>query len=285
LRTLITGGKGLLATPLVARLEPRHEVFALDIDELDVTDAGALARAFDEQRFEAALHLAAWTDVDGCERDPERAELVNGQGTRNVAEQCARLGIPMLYVSTDYVFDGTKQEPYVETDPVNPISAYGRSKLSGEAAVQELVADWRIVRCQSIYGIGRKSFVDAILARARSGGALSVVTDQRVSPSYAEDLADAVACVFERCPPGIYHACNAGSCTWYECAQAALEIDGRGDTKIGPITADALGRAAPRPAYSPFSCAKLAELGGLSMRTWRDALEAYLAVRREEEGK
>lgn len=285
MRILVTGARGLVGGPLVRRLAAEHSVTGLDLPELDVRDAGACAGALRDARPDRVLHLAAWTDVDGAEKDPAGAAAVNDAGTRNVASACAAAGVPMLYVSTDYVFDGTKGAPYREDDAVAPLSVYGLTKLAGETHVRGLLPRWWIVRCQSIYGAGRKSFVDAILARAAAGAPLTVVSDQRVSPSWCEDVAEALAAVVLRAPHGVYHAANAGSCTWHECARAALGFAGLGHVPVAETTSAALARPAPRPASSSFDCAKLEAATGLRMRPWRDALAAYVATRPKEESK
>jgi len=278
MRILLTGAGGLVGRPLVRRLASRHEVVALRHADLDVTDAALTAKAVAQAQPDAVVHLAAWTDVDGCERDPDRATRVNGDGTRHVAEACRSAGAPLHYVSTDYVFDGTKAGPWVETDEPHPLSAYGRSKLAGEEHVRGRAARWTIVRSQSIYGAGKKSFVDSVLARAASGGELSVVTDQRVSPTWAEDLAGAIALLVQTGASGVYHVANAGSCTWHECARAALDIAGHPSVPIREIRAADLARPAPRPANSAFDCSKFERDTGASLRPWRAALAAYLAT-------
>jgi dTDP-4-dehydrorhamnose reductase len=260
-----------------------HAAEALDLPEFDVRDAGACVAAIRRFAPDKVAHLAAWTDVDGAERDPAGAEAVNAAGTRNVAEACCAAGVPMLYVSTDYVFDGLKGTPYREDDPTSPLSVYGRTKLAGEKHVRELVPTWWIVRCQSIYGAGRKSFVDAILGRAESGGALKVVADQRISPSWCEDVAEALVAVLLSAAPGLYHCANTGSCTWLECARASLDLSGLAHVPIEPTTAAELSRPAPRPASSSFDCAKLETATGHRMRPWRDALAAYVATRGRQE--
>lgn len=279
MKVLVTGARGLVGTPLVRRLSASHRVEGLDLPDFDVRDAAACADAVSRFAPDRVAHLAAWTDVDGAEKDTAGAAAVNVAGTRNVASACRAAGVPMLYVSTDYVFDGKKGSPYREDDPVAPLSAYGRTKLEGEAHVRDLAPSWWIVRCQSIYGAGRKSFVDAILARAASGGVLKVVADQFVSPSWCEDVAEALAAVLLRAPAGVYHAANSGTCSWLECARAALDIAGFAGVPIEPTTAAALARPAPRPAVSAFDCSKLESATGLRMRPWRDALAAYLAGR------
>ncbi|MCE9636405.1 MAG: dTDP-4-dehydrorhamnose reductase [Planctomycetes bacterium] len=273
----MTGARGLLGMPLSRRLAERHEVHAMDLPEFDVTDADAVARIVAAVRPDRVVNLAAVTDVDGCERDESLAHRVNAVGARNVAAACRAEGAPMLQVSTDYVFDGTSASPWVESDVPRPLSAYGRSKLAGELAVREFAPRWAIVRAQSLYGAGKKSFPDAILARARSGQPLRVVTDQRVSPTWVEDLAVAIVAILDRGSEGVYHVANAGSCTWYECARATLDLSGLADVAIGETTAADLARPAPRPAYSVFNCSRFAQETGAGLRSWRDALAAYLS--------
>lgn len=276
MRFLVTGARGLLGTALVRRLAERHEVHAMDLPELDVTDGDAVSRTVARLQPDRVVNLAAATDVDGCERDEAQATRVNGLGARNVAAACREGAAPILHVSTDYVFDGRASRPWTEHDTPNPISAYGRSKLAGEIAVQDVATRWTIVRAQSLYGAGKKSFPDAILARARSGQPLRVVTDQRVSPTWVEDLAGALVSLLDRGSEGIYHVANSGSCTWHECARATLDLSGLSDIAIGETTAADLARPAPRPAYSVFDCSRFAQETGGGLRSWRDALAAYL---------
>jgi dTDP-4-dehydrorhamnose reductase len=279
MRILVTGARGLVGRPLCRRLAAAgNEVAGLDLPEFDVRDMDACAAAVAGFRPDRVAHLAAWTDVDGAEKDAAGAAAVNDAGTRNVASACRAAGAAMLYVSTDYVFDGRKTSPYREDDAVGPLSVYGRTKLAGEEHVRALAPSWWIVRCQSIYGAGKKSFVDAILGRAQSGAPLAVVADQRVSPSWCEDIAEALASALLSAAPGLYLASNGGSCTWLECARAALDLRGMRHVPIEPTTAAKLARPAPRPANSVFDCSKLESATGRRMRPWRDALAAYLAA-------
>lgn len=281
MRLLVTGGRGLLGTALAELLAPRHELHLLDLPELDVTDEQAVLRTVAQVRPDRVLHLAAMTDVDGCERDPALALRVNGDGARNVASACRASGAGLLHISTDYVFDGRKDGPWTEFDPVNPLSAYGRSKLAAEEHVRAIAPHWTIVRAQSLYGAGKKSFPDAILARARKGEPLRVVTDQRVSPTWVKDLAVGIGSLLACGGQGIYHVANAGSCTWFECARATLDLAGFADTSLAPTTAAELGRPAPRPANSAFDCARFERETGGALRPWRAALAAYLATAKE----
>jgi len=275
-RILLTGGHGLVGRPLAERLSASHDVVVTDMPGTDVTSAGSVRAAIRTARPDHVVHLAAWTDVDGCEGDPGRAHAVNAEGTAIVARAAAESGAALLYVSTDYVYDGHKAGAYVEDDPVRPLSEYGRSKLAGEAAVREHADTWCIARCQSIYGRGKKSFVDAVLARARAGEPLRVVTDQRICPSYADEVAGALAAITERAAQGLYLVASSGSCTWWEFARAALDLAGFEDTEIAETTAAEFGRAAERPANSSFDCSRLVRATGHSPRHWRDALAAYL---------
>jgi len=279
MRVLLTGGRGLLGAPLAACLRADEaDVCVTDVPEVDVTNGAAVRAALDEFAPDVVVHLAAWTDVDACERDPERAHSVNAGGTRYVAEACVAAGARMLYVSTDYVFDGRSRAPYTEADATGPLSAYGRSKLEGERHVRESGVGGWIVRCQSIYGRGKKSFADAILLRARAGEELRVVTDQTVCPTYADDLAALLAATVARAADGLYLAANTGSCTWHEFARAVLDESGFAGLPIAPITAADLGRDAPRPTNSRFDCSAIASAAQHALRPWRDALCEYLAA-------
>lgn len=292
MRVLLTGGHGLVGRPLTRLLRAAgHDVLALDLpsvapesERLDVTDAAALAVRCASFRPEHVAHLAAWTDVDGCEREPAKAERANAQGARNVAKACAAVGAPMLYVSTDYVYDGAKRAPYTVDDAVLPLSHYGRSKLAGEFAVQLIAPEWRIVRCQSIYGHGKKSLVDFILDSVDAGRPLRGVTDQTVTPSYAEDVAAALLAVLERAAPGLYLASNAGSCTGHGWVSKTLELAGRGDVEVAACSMRDFDRPAARPAHSVFDLTALTAATGHTPRAWDAALADYIG-RRGEEGR
>jgi len=209
------------------------------------------------------LHAAAWTDVDGAESDPAGAELVNVDGTRNVAA----LDVPVVYFSTDYVFDGTKREPYVESDAPRPVSVYGRTKLEGEHEVRD---GW-IVRSSWLFGWTGTNFVRTMLRLGAERDEVSVVADQRGCPTYVGHLAEAMPQLLEL-PQGIWHVAAAGECTWAEFARAIFEEAGL-PTRVREITTEELGRRAPRPAYSVLRSERE---GALRLPHWRDGLRACL---------
>lgn len=232
---LVTGAKGQLGVELLEILGLTHEVIGLDLPELDITGPAAADQVADLGPA-WVVHAAAATYVDGCERDPAWAQAVNGEGTRRVADGCRRAGAGMIYISTDFVFDGRKGSPYTEADEPAPLSAYGRSKLAGEGATRALALRWPIVRTAWLYGASGKSFVKTIVEKAAAGEALRVVDDQIGSPTYARDLARALAELVARQLTGVYHLTNGGSCSWYEFARAILEQAGLAATPLTPIT-------------------------------------------------
>ena len=276
MRVLVTGAKGQLGVELLDVLRREHDVVGLDVPELDITKSEA-TRVIADARPAWVVHAAAWTDVDGCERDPERANLVNGEGTRRVAEACRAVGAGLVYLSTDYVFDGRKGAPYLETDPVSPLSAYARSKVAGEEAVRAVAPRWTIARTAWLFGVSGKNFVKTIVEKAAAGGPLRVVDDQVGSPTYARDLAEAIAQLVSRGLTGTYHLTNAGSCSWYAFTHAIVEEAGLSHVAVTPMTTAELGRPAPRPALSVLANHAWVAAGMRPLRPWREALSAMLA--------
>ncbi len=276
---LVTGAGGQLGRAVLSAARARGaSTLGSDQPEVPVEDAPTLRGWILQHRPRHIIHCAAMTDVDGCERDPVRAETVNGQGTANAVAACREAGAGLIYISTDFAFDGRGQEPYREDHPVSPISAYGRSKVSGERAVLESDLDrFFVMRTSWMFGPGGKNFPAAILRRARAGEDLRVVDDQTGSPTLTTDLAGAILDLAESgADGGIYHAANAGSCSWHRFATEILSAAGLGTVRVGNLSTAELGRPAPRPAWSVLDCSKLADLRGAPLPNYLDALQRYL---------
>jgi len=282
MRVLITGGRGQLGCALQDSLT-RHHVSALDLPEMDVTDPGDVRRAFDELRPELVIHAAAWTDTAGCESDPERALLVNGEGTRHVAEDCTRAGVAMLYVSTNEVFDGETAEPYAEEAEPNPINAYGRSKLAGERHVQSTVERHYVVRTSWLYGPGRVSFPEKVLQAAAEARPLKGVTDEIASPTWTADLAAGIAVLVLGAPFGTYHLTNSGHCSRLEWVREIVRLAGLGDLTVEPTSQSEFGVPYRKPRFSALANVNAASLG-IELRRWQQALEEHLRRSRNEPG-
>jgi dTDP-4-dehydrorhamnose reductase len=271
---LVTGAAGMLGRDLVAHLEGRHEVTAVDLD-VDVTDPRAVGACVAGCRPQAVFHLAAWTDVDGAEAQEGQALAVNGEGAGIVAAAAAEAGAAMVLPSTDYVFDGRKGAPYDEDDAPAPLGAYGRSKLAGErAALARHPAGTRVARTAWLYGAGGPNFVDTMRALGAERAAVDVVDDQTGSPTWTRDLAPALEALLER-PAGVYHVAGAGAVTWAGLARAVFEATGC-PCRVRPVSTEALGRPAPRPRCSALVSARP---GAPRLRDWREALADYLEGR------
>jgi dTDP-4-dehydrorhamnose reductase len=266
----------MLGQDLVAQIRDRHELVPLTIEDADITVQAQIASHVEKSRPDVVMHLAAFTAVDDCESQRETAFQVNGEGTRNVALACREFHVPMLYVSTDYVFNGKKESPYVEDDPTGPLNVYGESKLRGEIYVRELLEKYWIVRTSWLFGPLGKNFVRTILRRARGEGRLRVVNDQVGAPTYTVDLAVKLEEIVHRAGYGVYHATNQGYCSWYEFGQEILRQAGLSQVENLPITSDAARRPAARPGNSRLANRRL-ELEGLRPSPpWQDALKRYL---------
>ena len=278
---LVVGARGMLGRDLMGILNASFsgdEVIGWDIEEIDIRKGDQSVARIEKLRPEIVIHLAAYTDVDGCELDKEKAFAVNAEGTRHVALAASKCRARMVYLSTDYVFDGDKREPYSESDPPRPLNVYGDSKLKGEQYVQELVKDFLVIRTQWLYGPFGKNFVDSILRQAREKKALSIVNDQTGSPTYTVDLAKAISGLIQFGARGIFHVANSDPCTWYTFGQAILKLSGVNQVRVIPISSKELGRPAARPFYSVLNCQKLKKETGLIMRPWSEALEDYLSA-------
>jgi dTDP-4-dehydrorhamnose reductase len=220
---------------------------------------------------------AAYTDVDGCESNAELAFAVNRDGAVNVARAARAVGARLVFLSSDYVFDGNKTTPYETSDPRNPQSVYGRTKADAEIALLELIPECSIIRTSWLFGVGGKCFPDTILKLGASRPSLDVVNDQRGCPTYVVDLARSIISLCRKNAQGIIHVTNAGNCTWFEFAQQIVQSTGL-TTDVRPTTSERMARPAPRPAYSVLSPASLEKLS-ITMPAWQDALNRYLDER------
>jgi len=264
-RVLITGAGGQVGSELVAAFEApgHHEVVALDHATCDVADRDSVLAAITSTAPDAVVHPAAWTAVDACEGDPDRAYRVNALGTRHVAEGARRVDAPVFYVSTDYVFDGTKASPYVEWDATGPRSVYGQSKLGGE---RELDPGSTVIRTSWVCGFHGNNMVKTILRLAGQHDTLTFVDDQVGHPSFADDLASMIMRLVVDHRPGTFHVTNQGAVSWYEFARAVLEAAGHDPERVKPVsTAELPGSyPAPRPANSVLDNAAL-RLSGIAL--------------------
>ncbi|HTY08314.1 MAG TPA: dTDP-4-dehydrorhamnose reductase [Candidatus Edwardsbacteria bacterium] len=275
MKVLVTGARGMLGTDLCAALRQSHQVVAFDLAEADLTKPGSVD-LLAAQRPDAVAHCAAFANVDGCERDPELAYAVNALGTRHAALACQRLGIPLLYISTDFVFDGAKRQPYYEWDQPNPLGHYGRSKLAGEAVVRELLDRSFIVRTSWLFGKHGTNFVSTIIKKAGESGQVKVVDDQTGSPTYAADLAAAIAQLISSPYYGTYHITNGGCCTWHGFAAEAIRLAGARAAAV-PITSDQFPTPTRRPAYSVLKNFCWERTFGRPLRPWQEALKDHLS--------
>jgi dTDP-4-dehydrorhamnose reductase len=295
MKVVITGAAGMLARDLVNALAPRYELFLVDriasslgkehefacIDLVD--DRGAIP-AIRDSGASLVFHCAAYTDVDGAEEHVDEAYRGNALAAARVCAACREAGIPLVAISTDYVFDGTKKGAYCEFDQPNPLSVYGKSKLWGEQLALQSGARAAIVRTSWLFGAGGRNFVKTIMHLAGQRDSISVVDDQRGSPTYTLDLAQSLATLAEgllsgRPFEGIWHLSNSGVCTWYEFAEAIVSLAGLA-ARVEPISTDALGRPAQRPRNSALQDLRWRLEGLPPRRHWRAALEAYLAEER-----
>jgi dTDP-4-dehydrorhamnose reductase len=283
MRILVTGGKGQLGRELVALLGPNHEVIATDLPELDISDGDGVRRLVRDARPEVVLNPAALTDTRRCEEEPELAHRVNAVGAANVARSCREVGAAMLHVSTNEVFDGRKGAPYVESDQTGPVNAYGRSKLAGEEEVRSLLERCWIVRTAWLYGAGEGDFPAKILAAASGRSELSVVMDEIATPTWARDLAAAIAALIERPRFGIYHLTNSGGCSRFEWTREILRLAGRGEVALKPTTMTEYGAFPVKPPYSVLANREAASLG-IELRPWQAALSESFSTHRTNGG-
>jgi dTDP-4-dehydrorhamnose reductase len=282
MRVVITGHNGQLGRPLQYEFSA-HDLLRLDLPDHDITDP-ELSRTIAAFRPDLVLHGAAYTDVDGCEADPDKAFQVNAVGTQNVALGAQEAGAVLLYVSTNEVFDGTRRDLYREWDAVAPMSVYARSKAAGEQIVRDLVDRFYIVRVAWLFGPGGANFVTKILAAAERGGALRVSVDELGNPTYAPDAAAAIAKLAATGRFGTYHLTNAGFCSRHEFACEIMRLAGRPVLPIAPI----LSAEWPRPSRPPLHAVLANTNGaaqGIALRPWREALAEYVGLLMADSGQ
>jgi dTDP-4-dehydrorhamnose reductase len=276
MRLLITGAAGMLGRDVVeVATAAGHDVVGLARADLDITRGAEVRAAVSAAGPDAVINCAAWTDVDGAESDEEAATAVNGTGAGNVASAAASAGALVVHPSSDYVFDGTATDPYLESSATGPLSAYGRSKLAGERAVAQAAPRTAIVRSSWLFGAGGKNFVDTMLRLAGERDEVTVVDDQVGCPTFTGHLATALVEVAERGLTGTMHVAGAGQCSWYDLAVAAFEASGAECEIRRGRTAD-LGRPAPRPA---FSVLRSERDDAPVLPDWREGLREYLHAR------
>lgn len=272
MRIVVTGSGGQLGREL-CRMLANETIIPKDLPDFDLTRTDIEAQIHDAKP-DVIIHAGAYTDVDGAERNPDTAMAVNRDGTACVARAAARAGARLLYVSTDYVFDGTATAPYTEKDAPNPINAYGMSKWQGEQAVLASGADALVVRTAWLYGHHGKNFVKSIMRAARRDPGLRVVSDQRGCPTFAEDLASALIALMTKQVSGVIHVTNRGDCTWHEFAVAIVRDLGLA-VPVAPITTEEAGRVAKRPRFSVLNQDRLMSLG-IVMPDWRRSLAQFV---------
>ncbi len=282
MRVLVTGACGMLGTHVCSQLQDQHEVLQTDVldcpRQLDIADADQVFSVFDDFKPELVVHCAAMTNVDGCTSDPDAAFKANAVGTCNVACACSKLDAAMVYISTDYVFDGEKGTPYTEFDTPNPGNVYGASKLAGERAVKELLKKFYIVRTSWLYAANGKNFALAILKASEINNELRVVADQFGSPTYAPDLAAFIASLAGSPGYGTYHYTNSGQCNWHAFATRILQEAGKDQVKVVPIKTEEWPTPTKRPKYSVLRHYRMELLGKDTARPWEEAVAEFISA-------
>lgn len=279
MKVLVTGVRGQLGFDVVNELEKRGHVAAgVDITEMDITDADSVSHVISEEKPDAVIHCAAWTAVDAAEDNEKKVWLVNAKGTENIAKECKKLGCKMMYISTDYVFDGQGEAPWLpDCKDYKPLNVYGKTKLEGELAVSGLLEKYFIVRIAWVFGINGKNFIKNMLNVGKTHDAVRVVNDQIGTPTYTFDLARLLVDMIDTDKYGYYHATNEGGyISWYDFTKEIFR-QASYKTKVIPVTTKEYGLSkAARPFNSRLDKSKLVENGFRPLPTWQDALSRYL---------
>lgn len=277
MKVLIIGSEGMLGHDLVDILSKENEINTTTIDTLDITDINKTIDTLKEKNPDVVVHAAAYTDVDKSESNPDIAYKVNAIGTRNVAVACKEADSALVYICTDYVFDGTKGSSYFEYDKTNPLSVYGKTKYQGEVYIRDILNKFYIIRTSWLYGFHGPNFVKTMLNLAETNESIPVVNDQIGSPTYTVDLASAIAELIKTPAYGIYHITNSNYCSWYEYAKEIFEIAGI-DIEVKPVSTEEFSRPAPRPKYSVLENYNWKMEGFEKLRSYRDALIDYMEL-------
>ena len=276
MRVLVTGVKGQLGYDVMNELAGRgHEGIGVDIQEMDITDAASVEKVITEAAPDAVIHCAAYTAVDAAEDNEEICRKVNAQGTENIAKVCEELDIKMMYISTDYVFNGQGERPWEPDDEREPLNVYGQTKYEGELAIEEHVKKFFTVRIAWVFGVNGKNFIKTMLNLGKTHDHLTVVNDQTGSPTYTYDLARLLVDMIQTDKYGRYHATNEGICTWYEFACEIFKQAGM-NVSVAPVSSDEYPAKAKRPSNSRMDKSKLTANGFTPLPTWQDALSRYL---------
>lgn len=283
MRVLVTGVKGQLGYDVVNELTKRNiEAVGVDIDEMDITDKASVEKVIGEAAPDAVIHCAAYTAVDAAEDNVEICRKVNRDGTQNIADMCKKLDIKMLYISTDYVFDGQGTRPWEPDDEQHPLNAYGQTKYEGELAVKNTLEKYFVVRIAWVFGVNGKNFIKTMLNLAKTRDSLTVVNDQFGSPTYTYDLARLLVDMILTDKYGFYHATNEGIITWYDFAVEIFKTAGI-EMKVTPVTSEAYAAKARRPYNSRMSKDKLTANGFELLPPWQDALKRYIETLKERD--
>ena len=276
MKVFLTGAQGQLGQELQRRLQGA-DFLATDVSELDITDEAAVARQIGRYRPNVVIHGAAWTQVDAAEEKVDMAYRVNVIGTQNIAMACRKVDAAMVYISTDYVFDGLLGRAYTEMDSVHPLSIYGKTKYAGEVSARQITDKLFVLRTAWLYGDG-PNFVRTMLKMGQEREEMQVVNDQHGCPTSTVDLAEAVLRFAQTERYGTYHAVNSGVTTWYGFAKKIFELAGNTKVKVTPVTTEQFVRPAPRPVYSPLDTRLLRLALGWSPRVWEEALSEYIGL-------
>lgn len=278
MRILVTGVKGQLGHDVMNELAKRgHTGIGVDVEEMDITDAKKVEEVIKASEVDAVIHCAAYTAVDAAEDQVELCRKINAEGTENIAKVCKELDIKMMYISTDYVFDGEGTRPWEPDDERHPLNVYGQTKYEGELAVEKYLEKYFTIRIAWVFGVNGKNFIKTMLKLSETHSELNVVDDQIGSPTYTYDLAVLMVDMIETEKYGRYHATNEGLCTWYEFACEIFRQAGC-SVKVNPVSSDEFPAKAKRPHNSRMDKSKLAENGFTPLPTWQDALKRYLEI-------